>query len=40
MPDYYEVLQVSPRAEADVIRAAYRTLARKYHPTTAVMRVE
>jgi curved DNA-binding protein CbpA len=32
MPDYYEVLQVSPRAEADVIRAAYRTLARKYHP--------
>ncbi len=32
MPDYYEVLQVSPRAEADVVRAAYRTLARKYHP--------
>ena len=32
MPDYYEVLQVSPRAEAEVIRAAYRTLARKYHP--------
>lgn len=32
MPDFYEVLQVSPRAEAEVIRAAYRTLARKYHP--------
>ena len=32
MPDYYEVLQVSPLAEAEVIRAAYRTLARKYHP--------
>jgi curved DNA-binding protein CbpA len=30
--DYYEVLQVHPRAEAEVIRAAYRTLARKYHP--------
>ena len=32
MPDLYEVLQVHPRAEAEVIRAAYRTLARKYHP--------
>ena len=32
MPDFYEVLQVHPRAEAEVIRAAYRTLARKYHP--------
>ncbi len=32
MPDLYEVLQVHPRAEADVIRAAYRILARKYHP--------
>ena len=32
MPDYYEVLQVHPRAEPDVIRAAYRILARKYHP--------
>lgn len=32
MPDYYEVLQVHPRAEPEVIRAAYRTLARKYHP--------
>jgi hypothetical protein len=30
--DLYEVLQVHRRAEADVIRAAYRTLARKYHP--------
>src|ERR1035437_506434 len=32
MPDHYEVLQVNPRAEPDVIRAAYRILARKYHP--------
>jgi curved DNA-binding protein CbpA len=30
--DYYELLQVHQRAEPDVIRAAYRTLARKYHP--------
>ena len=32
MADHYEVLQVHPRAEPDVIRAAFRTLARKYHP--------
>ncbi|TMB93615.1 MAG: hypothetical protein E6J42_12615, partial [Chloroflexi bacterium] len=31
-PDYYEILQVSPRAEPDVIEAAYRRLARKHHP--------
>jgi len=30
--DPYEVLQVSPRASSDVIRAAYRVLARNYHP--------
>jgi curved DNA-binding protein CbpA len=30
--DHYAVLQVDPRAELDVIQAAYRTLARKYHP--------
>jgi curved DNA-binding protein CbpA len=32
MPDLYEVLQVNPSAEPEVIRAAYRVLARKYHP--------
>jgi curved DNA-binding protein CbpA len=32
MPDAYETLQVSRRAEAEVIAAAYRSLARKYHP--------
>jgi curved DNA-binding protein CbpA len=32
MSDHYEVLQVHPKAEPDVIRAAYRILARKYHP--------
>jgi hypothetical protein len=31
-PDLYEILQVSPQAEPDVIEAAYRRLARKYHP--------
>jgi len=29
--DAYEVLQVHQKAELDVIRAAFRTLARKYH---------
>jgi DnaJ-domain-containing protein 1 len=31
----YETLQVSPRASQDVIRAAYRVLARAYHPDTS-----
>lgn len=31
-PDYYEILQVSPNAEQLVIEAAYRRLAREYHP--------
>ena len=32
MVDYYEVLQVHYLAEADVIEAAYKKLAYKYHP--------
>lgn len=32
MSDLYEVLQVHPSAEAEAIEAAYRRLARKYHP--------
>lgn len=31
-PDYYAILQVDPRAEAEVVEAAYRRLAAKYHP--------
>jgi hypothetical protein len=31
-PTLYEVLQVSPRADLEVIRAAYRVLARRCHP--------
>ena len=30
--DPYHVLQVTPDAEPEVIQAAYRALARKYHP--------
>lgn len=30
--DYYEILQVSPNADPDVIHAAYKRLALKYHP--------
>ncbi len=32
MRDFYEILQVHRRAETEVIRAAYRILAHKYHP--------
>lgn len=31
-PDLYELLQISPRASQEVIQAAYRVLARSYHP--------
>ncbi|MBV9354323.1 MAG: DnaJ domain-containing protein [Chloroflexi bacterium] len=30
--DLYELLEVSPRASADVIQAAYRVLVRSHHP--------
>ncbi len=30
--DYYEVLQVSPLADRDVIEKAYRVLISKFHP--------
>jgi curved DNA-binding protein CbpA len=33
--DAYKVLQVDPEAEDEVIQAAYRRLARKYHPDLA-----
>ena len=32
-PDnYYDILEVSPRARPEVIEAAYRTLMKSYHP--------
>jgi curved DNA-binding protein CbpA len=34
-PNHYKVLQVDPEAEDEVIHAAYRRLARKYHPDVA-----
>ena len=30
--DPYKILQVDPAAEAEVIAAAYRSLAKRYHP--------
>src|SRR6266496_2536603 len=33
--DAYKILQVDSEAEDEVIQAAYRRLARKYHPDTA-----
>ncbi|MBN1322083.1 MAG: DnaJ domain-containing protein, partial [Thermoleophilia bacterium] len=32
LPDYYEVLEVSPRARQSVIDKAYRALMREDHP--------
>jgi curved DNA-binding protein CbpA len=31
-PNLYDVLQVSPTADLEVIHASYRALARRYHP--------
>ena len=30
--DYYELLQISPNADADTIHRVYRILAQRYHP--------
>jgi curved DNA-binding protein CbpA len=30
--DHYETLQISPHADAEMVHAAYRMLARRYHP--------
>ncbi|HEX4932929.1 MAG TPA: DnaJ domain-containing protein, partial [Gemmatimonadaceae bacterium] len=30
--DYYEVLQVSPRADSETIERVFRLLAKRYHP--------
>lgn len=31
-PDYYEILQLSPKADADTIHRVFRLLAQRYHP--------
>ena len=35
MVDLYKILQIDPEAEDEVVQAAYRRLARKYHPDVA-----
>jgi hypothetical protein len=32
IPDYYEILQISPNADPDMIHRVYRLLAQRYHP--------
>ena len=40
MKDYYEILQVHPKASLDIIKKAYITLAKKYHPDTTELDAE
>jgi len=35
MKDYYAILEVHPKASPEIIKKAYQTLAKKYHPDTA-----
>ena len=32
LPDYYEALQVSPRADGDTLQRVFRHLAKRFHP--------
>ena len=32
MKNYYEILEVNPKASKEIIEKAYRVLAKKYHP--------
>jgi curved DNA-binding protein CbpA len=32
LPDYYEILQVSPRADSETVERVFRHLAKRYHP--------
>ncbi|MGK2960923.1 MAG: DnaJ domain-containing protein, partial [Gemmatimonadaceae bacterium] len=32
LADYYEILQVSPRADTETIARVFRHLANRYHP--------
>ena len=32
LPDYYELLQISPNAEPEMIHRVYRLLAQRFHP--------
>jgi hypothetical protein len=36
VPDYYEVLQISPNADPDMIHRVYRLLAQRYHPDNTI----
>ena len=32
MKNYYEILEVNPKASKEIIEKAYRTLVKRYHP--------
>jgi curved DNA-binding protein CbpA len=35
IPDYYEILQISPSAEPETVHRVYRLLAQRFHPDNA-----
>jgi DnaJ-class molecular chaperone len=40
LPDYYRILQVDPEADAEIITAAFRVLARRLHPDRDITGVQ
>ena len=36
IPDYYELLEISPQATQDTIHRVYRYMAARYHPDNLV----
>lgn len=40
MKDYYEILEVHPKASSEIIKKAYQTLAKKYHPDITKLEIK
>ena len=40
MKDYYAILEVHPKASPEIIKKAYQTLAKKYHPDITKLEIK